>query len=616
MPTPAEEVKTRLDIVDVISEYVRLKASGINHKGLCPFHSEKTPSFMVSKDKQIWHCFGCSEGGDVISFIQKIEGMEFPEALRMLAERAGVTLRRVNPQEISQRQKLLEITNLASRYWHKLLLDHPAAEPVRKYLKSRHVDQAMIEEFQLGWAPDAWENLLKFLNDRKFKTEDIFLAGLLVKKDRGTGFYDRFRDRLMFPIHDAHNRVIGFGGRTMKSQEEGAKYINTPQSFVYDKSSVLYNLHRAKTAAKEAKQIVLVEGYMDVIAAWQAGTKNVVSVSGTALTPDQIKLIKRFTNTAVLAFDTDAAGQTAARRGIDLALSADLSLKVIFLPSGKDPDDLIQTDKSAWLKAVAEAGTIMDYYFEQVRSTYDLNEVDGKKSAAKILLSVIAKLPDKVEQAHWLQQLATLLNVPESFLYESLPRPKNNNYSPPSSVSSAEPKDSLAAKKTNKASSSDTLGAAERLVALALNNPETIITLQKKLPVELITDEILKNLYKQLNIYYTKQSKLPQATGEGALSAAASFNYDEFVAGLGDSERLLAGKLSLLAVRDYAELDKASILEEVNLLLSHQRRNYLLGQLQILATSFKQAEAAQDKQKLSLLSKEFNKVTKELSGIE
>src|SRR3989338_6558560 len=423
MAGQVDEIKARIDIVDLVSEYIRLKQAGTNWRALCPFHNEKTPSFMVSRDKQIWHCFGCSEGGDIFSFIQKMEGLEFPEALRLLAQKAGVKLVSQDPKLASQRNRLLDVCQLAARFWHQVLLESAQAESVRTYLKNqRQINQTTIEDFKLGYAADSWDTLIKFLKNKGFSDQEIFLAGLSVKKERANDFYDRFRGRLMFPINDLHGNQIGFSGRTLKAEEKAGKYINTPQTLIYNKSLVVFNLDKAKEFIKKDNLAVAVEGQMDVLAAWQAGTKNVIATSGTALTLDQLQIIKRYTDSLSIAFDADLAGQSAAKRGIDLALGQELNVKVIVLQQGKDPDECIKNNPGDWLAAVKQAKSIMEYYFEQTLSRVNLHQVEGKKEAAKILLPIIAKIGNKIEQAHWLQKLAELLQVSESVLREKIGR--------------------------------------------------------------------------------------------------------------------------------------------------------------------------------------------------
>jgi DNA primase len=317
MPTPVEDIKARIDIVDFINESVPLRQAGTNWKGKCPFHNEKTPSFMVSRDRGSWHCFGCSKGGDIFTFIQEQEGLDFPEALRLLAKRAGVELREYNKEEQTQRTKVLDVLRWVSRYYQEVFRKAADAEPARAYLKQRQVNEESLEDFGVGYAPAAWDTTYQALKKKGFSDDDIFQAGLTIKKDRGAGYYDRFRNRIMFPIQDVNGTVVGFSGRVLDALVDPngpvpAKYINSPQTIVYDKGHVLYGLDKAKQEMKRAGRAVLVEGQMDCLMSHQAGVKYVVATSGTALTADQVGLLRRYTTNLVLAFDQDVAGAQAS----------------------------------------------------------------------------------------------------------------------------------------------------------------------------------------------------------------------------------------------------------------------------------------------------------------
>ncbi|MEK9158840.1 MAG: DNA primase, partial [Patescibacteria group bacterium] len=397
-----EEIKSKIDLADLVGEYVQLKKAGVNYKAPCPFHHEKTPSFLVSKEKQIWHCFGCGEGGDIFGFIMRIEGLDFPEALKLLAERAGVKLQEFHSEiSASARNRILDILKMAAKFYHKILLDSSQAEEARQYLNKRQVAAEMLEEFQIGYIPDEWDILTNFLLKKGFGINDLVAAGLTIKKEGG-GYYDRFRGRIMFPIADVHGNVVGFTGRLLNENkvEAGGKYVNTPQTIVFDKSRLLYALDRAKQVARKQNKLIIVEGQMDVVSCYQFGQTNTVASSGTALTLDQVKLIKRFTNNIYIAFDMDAAGQHAADRGIDLALSEGMNIKIIVVPKdfAKDPDECLKKDPAVWFKSVEEARSIMDYFFDKTFAGRDLKNPEKRGEAAKILLEQISRLGDTVEQ--------------------------------------------------------------------------------------------------------------------------------------------------------------------------------------------------------------------------
>lgn len=342
----SEEIKSKLDIVEVIREYIPVKAVGANFQALCPFHNEKSPSFVISPEKQIWHCFGCGRGGDVFAFVMEKEGLGFMEVLRLLAPKAGVVLQYENQQEYSERNRLLDILELAGKYYAHIL-STPIGREAREYLIKRGLSDENITEWQLGYSQDSWSGLYDFLKARpltgkKYTDEEILSAGLTVKKEAqnsgGRGYYDRFRDRIMFPIWNVNNNLIAFTARVNPNKEQTekmGKYINSPQTKIYDKSRVLFGLNKAKSAIRQEDMAIVVEGQMDAISCHNHGFKNVVASSGTALTTEQVALIKRFTNNLALLFDMDAAGQMAADRGIKEALAQEMNLKIIVLSSGR-----------------------------------------------------------------------------------------------------------------------------------------------------------------------------------------------------------------------------------------------------------------------------------------
>jgi len=422
-----EEIRNRLDIVALISDYMPLRKAGTSFKAPCPFHQEKTPSFFVSPDKQIWHCFGCGDGGDIFGFVMRMEGLEFPDALRHLAEKAGVKLeRRADDGQKSERRRLLEINRLAAKLYHKILLDSPKAEAARAYVRRRALTDETVERFMLGFSPDSWDATSTFMKERGFTDLELFKAGLTVKSERGTGQYDRFRGRLMFPICDVQGEVVGFTGRIMPGPDgkdpDGPKYVNTPQTEVYNKSRALYGINLAKQDIRRENCAVIVEGNVDVISSHQADVRNVIASSGTALTDEHLAILKRFTDRVVLSFDGDLAGENAARRGIDSAVAAGFSVRVLRLPagSGKDPDDCIRKDVALWKKAIEDAVPYMGWYMEKASERTDFSDGESKRRSADELLREIAKIPDPVERSHWVAKAARLFSTPESLLFEKV----------------------------------------------------------------------------------------------------------------------------------------------------------------------------------------------------
>ena len=438
-----EEIKARLDIVEFIQSYVRLEKAGINFKACCPFHSEKTPSFFVSPSRQTWHCFGgCGEGGDIFKFVMKIEGLEFPEALRLLGTRAGVTITRENPLLRSARNRLYDVCEAAAHIYERALLTTPAP---KEYLKARGIKEETVRAFRIGYVPDEWDFILKELARKGFTAEDAEHAGLAIRRgltQTGTQtnadkfppresarWYDRFRSRIMFPIADANGRIIGFGGRIfesgIKNKESGrteAKYINSPQTLIYDKSRVLYGFDRAKQEIRAKNRAVVVEGYMDCVMSHQAGIAHTIAVSGTAFTPQQLKVLRRLCDTLVSSFDADAAGESATRRSLALAAQFDFTRLIAAIPSGKDPADTVKDDPTSWRAAVEDAKPMVAFYFDQVFGRENHETAEGKKKISSALLPFVAELSDEIEKAHWIAELAHKLDVPEDAIRKDLSR--------------------------------------------------------------------------------------------------------------------------------------------------------------------------------------------------
>ncbi len=439
-----EEIKARLDIVDVIGAYVPLKRSGKNYKALCPFHEEKTPSFIVFPETQTWHCFGaCNTGGDVFTFIMKREGVDFPTALRMLAERAGLSLedeRGTEDATARLRQRLYEMHAAAAAYYQDILHRHPQGEAARAYLRERGLNAATIAAFQLGYALPERQALLTYLRGLGFQDDELVEGGLVIRREDGR-MYDRFRGRVIIPIHDAQGRVVAFAGRVLGKGEP--KYLNSPQTPIFDKGRLLYGYPQAVSAIRQRGEAIIVEGYMDVLSAHQAGFRNVVASMGTALTSTQMRLLARHARRIVLALDADAAGLKAALRGVEVARESlsgevepmvtptgavrftatlDVDLRLLRLPSGLDPDDLIRQDPKAWQRLVDEALPVLDFYLQYLQETLDLNTARGKAEAVRQMAPLLLEVANATERDHYIQRLARLLQVDERALAQDILR--------------------------------------------------------------------------------------------------------------------------------------------------------------------------------------------------
>jgi DNA primase len=417
-----EDIKQKLDLVELVGQYAALTKSGRNFRANCPFHQEKTPSFFVFPERQSWHCFGaCNTGGDVFSFVMKKEGIDFGEALRRLADRAGVVLPSRADQDTRRevKERLYRANEAAAAYFHHLMTDSDAAERAREYLGGRGVDAGALRDFQLGFAPVGWDGLKVHLGEHGFAEPELVDAGLLSSSENGRT-YDRWRNRIMFPIKDERGRTTGFGARILEAGTEGPKYINTAQTPVFDKSGTLYGLHLAAPEIRKQGHAVIVEGYMDVIAAHQSGFTNVVASMGTAITDKQVTSLKRLSHNLVLALDSDAAGAEAMLRCVDHENTLEAEIRVALLPEGKDPDDVIKADPAAWTRVIAEARPVVDYAFETVASRLDLTKVSERSRVSDRLYPMVNGINDVVRRAHYLQKLARMVGVTDATLEASM----------------------------------------------------------------------------------------------------------------------------------------------------------------------------------------------------
>ena len=454
MLSQLEEIKSKLDIVEVIGQYVKLQKAGANYKALCPFHKEKTPSFIVSPSRQIFHCFGCGAGGDIFTFLMKIESLEFNEAVKLLADKAGVKLTYESPEINSQKQKIIDINEKTREFFEKQLENN---NEVLVYLYKRGLKEETIKEFRLGFALDDWRSLLSFLIKEGFKPEEILQSGLVISKKeipeintkiqdtqlssarqarykiQNTDLYDRFRSRLMFPLEDASGHIVGFTGRifqgksplkTIKDIEAVGKYVNTPQTLVFDKSKILYGLSKTKTYLHQLEATLLVEGQMDFLMGWQAEIKNIVATSGTSLTPYHLAILKKYNNTLILGFDMDEAGERAAERSIDLALAKEFNVKILQLSQGKDlADYILDTKDPAEIKDLLnKAIPIMDFYFQRAKMVGDINSLEGKKAVVSYFLPKVKKLINPLDRAFWLEKISRYVDIDIHALEDELKR--------------------------------------------------------------------------------------------------------------------------------------------------------------------------------------------------
>jgi DNA primase len=416
------QVLDRCDIVEVVSEYLALKKMGRNFKACCPFHHEKTPSFVVNRDKQIYHCFGCGVGGNVISFVMNHDHMDFPSALRHLAQKAGVPVPEATSGESIEvntglREILFKVNEGAAGFFHDVLVaGKSGSQGAQEYLKNRGIKLAMVQKLKIGFAPESWDSLITFLRGKNISLSVMEKAGLIIPKEKGDGFYDRFRDRIMFPIFDVRSRCLGFGARTME-KNASAKYINSPETMIYSKREHLYGLHLSKQAVSQKDCVVVVEGYMDFLTPFQAGFEHIVASLGTALTSEQIRLLRRYTKNVVMLYDADAAGQSATLRSLDLLIEEDMNVKIALLASGEDPDSFVQKfGMEEFGKRIDNAQSFFDYKVNALMQKHDRKTPEGKARISAEMLSTIVKYKNEIIRQEYIRQLAHVLGISEDAL--------------------------------------------------------------------------------------------------------------------------------------------------------------------------------------------------------
>ncbi len=427
-----EEVRHSLDLVTVISERINLKKAGRNYVGFCPFHQEKTPSFTVSPEKQIYHCFGCGQGGDLFSFIMDTENVAFPEAVKMLARKAGIhipekELTATQQEQIKSKEELRRAMLLAANLYHYLLVDTPFGKEALAYLRRREVTPDAIKRFGIGFAPESWTTFLSFARKKKLSQETLFKAGLTSSRPQGSGYFDRFRKRIIFPIHDHAGQVIGLGGRTLGDGEP--KYLNSPQTPLFDKSKCLYGFNHARSAIRKKGFSLIFEGYMDVIIAHQQGIDNVVASLGTSLTMEQARLLKAQAEEVIIVYDADIAGQAATWRGLDILKAAGCLVRVADLPSGMDPDDFIRSNGAEVFlnKIIAKALPLIDYQLKKAKEKYNINNTAEKVQYSRETVAILADIRDVLERDNYIQKVAEELSLPETSLRGEIRKHKKSH---------------------------------------------------------------------------------------------------------------------------------------------------------------------------------------------
>jgi len=420
-----EEIKQKIDVVGLVSSYLTIKKAGRNYKACCPFHKEKTASFMVSPEKQIWYCFGCNQGGDIFTFIEKMEGLDFVGALHLLADRAGVILERQDFVKKSEKDKSFEILELARKFYAFLLNEHKSGAEAKKYLlEKRGMKLSTIEHFSIGLAPDNQDILKSFLVKKGFSPSDIEAVGLITKNSFGR-VVDKFHNRIVFPIKNINGKVVGFSGRTFQEPKNlnfiPPKYLNSPQTLVYDKSSIIYGLYEAKENIREKDLAIIVEGQMDVISSHEVGVTNVVASSGTALTEKQLEILTRYTSNIAFCFDSDEAGDMAMKRAFELSQFSNINLKAVVLEDAKDPDELIKKNPELWKRAAENPIPIYDFYYSTLlKKNGGGGTSEEKKKIAQEFIPIISNIGSEIEKAHWVKKISNDLRVNEKYVMDAL----------------------------------------------------------------------------------------------------------------------------------------------------------------------------------------------------
>ena len=570
-------IKSKIDIVEFIGKYVPLKKAGVNYKGICPFHQEKTPSFIVSPEKQIWHCFGCGRGGDVFKFLMEREGIEFPEALKILADQVGVRLSKIPTQGFDSKKVLYSINELAAKYFEKAMADSSEGRKAKDYFINRGLTPQTIAEFRLGYAPSGGRALVEFLKRKNISEKDIERAGLGVYK--GKFLRDKFINRTMFPLADSLGRVVAFTGRVLDARSV-PKYLNSPETPIFRKNELLYGLNLAKSYIQQAGKVVLVEGQMDVISSHQAGVKNVVGISGTALTTQQMKIIGRYANDVLMALDTDEAGGEATKRAVELAAEFDLNIKVVLLGEHKDPDSLIREDADKWKEVVEKSVAVMDFYFDEALRKYDLKNLEQKKLLTRELLGMINKIGDIVEKDFYVKKLSRLVDVDTKILYDALQRSKPARKRVFASETKQDIKDV------------SPTWLEERAIALAIAYPDLLGPFMEKTKDIKWASGLAKTIYSELVNCYT----------------AEDFHIDNLLTKLPPAIKTNLLELILVIEQSYSGADVAKIEEELSFYLNVlQSRSYAARRYE-LVQSIAAAESAHDKAKLKTLLEELNKL--------
>lgn len=547
-----DQIKERLNIVDVVSQYIKLQKAGKNYKGLSPFNKEKTPSFFVSTDRGLYHCFSSGKGGDIFTFVEEMEGVDFQGALKILAERAGIELVYENKGKRDKRDHLYDVLSEAKNYFKKNL-----SQKEIKYLHSRGLNDESIKKWEIGYVKDGWNNLYDTFSS---KEKELYKAGLIKKNDKG-GYYDVFRSRIMFPINDSSGRVVAFTGRIYPENDEVAKYINSPETELFVKSRILYGYDLAKQSIRKHNFSILVEGQMDVIMSHQAGYTNTIAVSGTALTDDHLNIINRLSNNVVMAYDADRAGIASVGKSARLALLRGMDVKIVALPSGVDPADIVKDDPAKWKKAIKEAKHVVEFYLDILTS----GENDKRKLQLKVrdtVLPYISVISNKMDRAHFVSVISSRLSIPEEPIWDELKKVEQGT--------TMEPEARIRSSNI-RTSRRDTISKGLLGVYLwqkSIKTPNIDVSQLEKDVVSIIGESNFSKLLESKNIH---------------------------------------NRLIFYAEIAYGEADDVS--KELTILLDDLKQEYLKKELSVLTLEIKEAERVKDNKKTEELLKKYKELS-------
>jgi len=562
-----QEIKSRIDIIDIIQEYLPLKPAGSgSFKGLCPFHGENTPSFFGNRPRQSWHCFGCDQGGDLFDFVIQMEGMEFREALELLAQKAGITLTSQPPKDRSEKQRIFEVNAIASKWFRNQLLKNPSADHARAYAETRGIDDLNGDIWKIGYAPDGWDAMPDALKAEGISQNELVLAGLAGQRQTGSGIYSRFRDRLMFTISDRNGNIVGFTGRLLSPDAKEAKYVNTPETTVYKKGEILYGLDKAKGEIKRNDLVVVVEGNMDVISSHIHGIQHVVASSGTALTELQLHLLKRYTLNLAFAFDADAGGIAAAKRGVDLARQMGFTIRMILLPENvaKDPDELIRKDLAQWKDAIVNAPEYIEWLYRLSFRNWGGHDPQSKQKIAQDLLPEFLRIPSPIERDSWVVRLADDLGVSTDAIRDAI---RNAQRAQQKTKQTPNPE----ARKSKTA-------------------PEKTESAPEKTRLESLREQLMAYVLIQPDLRKLAESVIPEYT-------PASEEIEE-----------RASFLAILADHEIDDRSEKTMVWEFERIVSQIRTCLDKERRQDIEQQMKEAERAGDTERIRVLSAEFQKL--------